>query len=101
MIVGGIGGAVVGVGAWLTVASTRPDGLSNFMVNTGKWTPWGGDKMTAIFSDGVFKCIFLNEAVWISIKSPPKFVPKGPIANILVLVSDNGLAPLLGLNELR
>ena len=34
----------------------------------------------------IFKCIFLNENVWISIKISLKFVPKGPINNILALV---------------
>ena len=38
------------------------------------------------FADDIFKCIVLNESVWISIKMPQKFVPKGPINNILALV---------------
>ena len=38
------------------------------------------------FSDGIFKCIFFNENVWISIKISLKFVPKGPIDNIPALV---------------
>ena len=38
----------------------------------------------------IFKCIFLNDNVWISIKISPKVVPRGPIKNI---GSDNGLAP--------
>ena len=38
------------------------------------------------FADGIFKCIFLNENVWISIKIWLKFVPKGPINNIPTLV---------------
>ena len=38
------------------------------------------------FPDDIFKCIFLNENVWISIKSSLKFVPKGPIDNIPALV---------------
>ena len=37
------------------------------------------------FPDDIFKCIFLNENVLISIKIPLKFVPKGPINNILTL----------------
>ena len=36
--------------------------------------------------DDIFKCIFLNENVWILIKISPKFVPKGPINNIPSLV---------------
>ena len=38
------------------------------------------------FTDDVFKCNFLNENGWISIKSPLKFVPQGPIYNIPALV---------------
>ena len=34
------------------------------------------------FPDDIFKRIFLNENVWISIKISLKFVPKGPINNI-------------------
>ena len=42
---------------------------------------WGRDKMSAIF-----KCIFLNENVHISIMMSLKFVPWGQINNIVVLV---------------
>ena len=38
------------------------------------------------FSDNIFKGIFLNENVCISIKIPLKFAPKGPINNIPTLV---------------
>ena len=38
------------------------------------------------FADDVFKCIFLNENVWILLKISRKFVPKGPINNIPSLV---------------
>ena len=38
------------------------------------------------FPDDIFKCIFLNENVWIVIKISLKFVPKGPINNIPALV---------------
>ena len=38
------------------------------------------------FPDDIFKCIFLNENVWISIKISLKFVPKGSIDNIPALV---------------
>ena len=38
------------------------------------------------FADDIFKRIFLNENVWISIKISLKFVPKGPINNIPALV---------------
>ena len=38
------------------------------------------------FADDIFKCIFLNEDVWILIKISLKFVPKGLINNIPALV---------------
>ena len=38
------------------------------------------------FPDAIFKCIFLNENIKISIKISLKFVPKGPINNIPSLV---------------
>ena len=38
------------------------------------------------FTDDILKCIFLNEYVWIPIEISLKFVPKGPIDNILALV---------------
>ena len=38
------------------------------------------------FPDDIFKCIFLNENVRISIKISLNFVPKGPINNIPALV---------------
>ena len=38
------------------------------------------------FPDDIFKCIFLDENVWIPIKISLKFVPQGPINNIPALV---------------
>ena len=38
------------------------------------------------FPDDIFKLIFFNENVWISINISPKFVPKAPINNIQALV---------------
>ena len=38
------------------------------------------------FPDDSFKCIFLNEIIWISIKISLKFVPGGRIYNIPALV---------------
>ena len=38
------------------------------------------------FADDTFKCIFLNENVWISIAISLKFVPKGPVDNNPALV---------------
>ena len=38
------------------------------------------------FPDDIFKCIFLNESIWIWLGISLKFVPKGPINNIPALV---------------
>ena len=38
------------------------------------------------FPDDIFKRVFLNEKLWISIRISLKFVPKGPITNITALV---------------
>ena len=38
----------------------------------------------------MFKCIFLNENVWIPLKISLKFIPKGPIDNIPALVQIMG-----------
>ena len=42
--------------------------------------------MAAIFADNIFKCIFLNENVLISLKISLKFVPEVRINNIPALV---------------
>ena len=42
------------------------------------------------FPDDIFKCIFLNENVWISIGISLKFAPMGPINNIPTLVQVMG-----------
>ena len=51
-------------------------------------THWGQDKMGAIFQTTIFKCIFLTENAWISIRISLQFVPNpmGPINNIPALV---------------
>ena len=38
------------------------------------------------FPDDIFKCIFLNKNVWISIKISLKFIPMDPINNIAALI---------------
>ena len=42
------------------------------------------------FADDTFKCIFLNENAWTSLKVSLKFVPKGPINIIPALVQIMG-----------
>ena len=57
--------------------------------NSGQYnalTHWGRDKMDAIFTDDIFKCIFLNENARISLEISLKFVPKVRINNIPALV---------------
>ena len=44
------------------------------------------DKVAAILHTIIFKCIFFDNSVWISIEILLKFVPKVPINNILELV---------------
>ena len=51
------------------------------LYNSQPLTHWGWGKMAAIF-----KCILLNENVTIWIKISLKFVPEGPINNILAMV---------------
>ena len=38
------------------------------------------------FPDNIFKCIFKNENVWISVKISLEFIPTGPINNIPAMV---------------
>ena len=60
-------------------------------------THWGRDKMAAIFPDGIFKYIFLNENIKISIKISLKFVQLTIFHHLSESESesglDNGLAP--------
>ena len=42
--------------------------------------------MAAIFTDNIFRYIFINEKFCISIEILPKFIPKGPIDNKPALV---------------
>ena len=48
-------------------------------------TPMRPRQSGSHFPDGFFKCIFLNENVWISLKISLKFVPKVPINYIPAL----------------
>ena len=45
------------------------------------------------FPDNIFKCILLNENVWISIKISLEFVLKGSVKKYSSIGLDNGLAP--------
>ena len=57
------------------------DGRKHWMLNTLRPRQNG-----CYFPDIIFKCMFLNENVWIPIKISLKFALKGPINNILALV---------------
>ena len=48
--------------------------------------PWRPRQNVRYFADDIFKCIFLNENVWISLKISLNFVPKVWINNIPALV---------------
>ena len=82
-------------------------GRDHWYLHFVTWLAWGTDSVTPLdavscggggvitlrqrqngrhFTDDVFKCIFLNENVWISLKISLKFVPKGLINNIPSLV---------------
>ena len=49
-------------------------------------THWGRGKIDAVSSNDIFNCSFLYENARICIKISLKFVPNGPINNILALV---------------
>ena len=55
-----------------SIANMIPEGPLNKMVTThGGWRgAWGRH-----FADDIFRCISLNENVWISIKISLKFIP--------------------------
>ena len=62
---------------------THPDSWVDLDINFNTLRPRQNGRH---FPDDIFKCIFLNENVIISIKNSLKFVPKVPINNIPALV---------------
>ena len=52
----------------------------------GELSHWGWDENGCHFPHNTFKCIFMNENIWISTNILLKFVPKGLINNIPALV---------------
>ena len=66
---------------WLRPCSAIYSKCTQFALNTLRPRQNGRH-----FADDIFKCIFVNENVWIPIKISLKFVPKGPINNIPALV---------------
>ena len=61
----------------LTCQPVQPSSPSIYAVNTLR-----SRQNSRHFADDTFKSIFLGENEWISIKIPPKFIPKDPINNI-------------------
>ena len=55
-------------------------------INLWKFNTWTPIQYGHHFPGDIFKCIFSNENVWISIKISPKIVPKCPTNNIPALV---------------
>ena len=67
---------------WLsTIAESALSGAFRLYLNTLR--PWQNGRH---FPDDIFKCIFWNENVWISIKISLDVVPTGQMNNITVLV---------------
>ena len=64
------------------ISDSRHGDLKFFLMSFKHWPRWNGQH----FADSIFKCIFSNENVLISIKISLKFVPKGPINNIPALL---------------
>ena len=99
---------------WLYYHSTVP--FIMMMMGPGINHSWGTintlrpRQNACHFADGIFKCILLNEKVWISFKTSQKFVSKVRINNIPAYSSLVGAKTLsesmmvrllsLGLNEL-
>ena len=68
--------------------NTLSQGLSHWQKTDPDWTlnTLRPRQNRRHFADAIFKCIFLNENVWILINISLKFVPKGLINNIPPLV---------------
>ena len=83
-------------GRWIsttcTISEVRNDRKCNYISMFSKLnSAWGFNTLRqrwnrCHFADNIFKCIYFNEDVWISIKMSWKFIPKGPINNIPALV---------------
>ena len=55
---------------------------AGYRISITQLTRW----VLVLVTDNIFKCMFLNETVWIPIKISLKCVPKGPLNNIPALV---------------
>ena len=72
--------------SWTSLETRKCNWYSSMGPKVIQLTHWGRYKMTTIFQTTFFKCIYLNENVWIPIKISLKIAPKGPINNIPALV---------------
>ena len=70
----------------LSVVNNTPSGVNSVCNTSLKLNILRPRQNGRHFPDEIFKCIFLDENVWISIKVSLTFVPKGPIDNIPALV---------------
>ena len=68
------------------ILSKSPTFLSNYKVNSLLFNTLRLRQNGRHFLDNIFKCIFLNENVWISITISLMFVRKGPINNITAMI---------------
>ena len=71
---------------WHTCWGNCTGTLSFYLSHFNSFNTLGPRQNRRHFADDIFKCIFLNENVWISIKISLNFIPKGPINNIPTLV---------------
>ncbi|XP_048249148.1 urea-proton symporter DUR3-like [Haliotis rufescens] len=57
MMAGSIGGAIIAIVVWLSVASTYPGGLDDFLINTGQELSMLCGNLTAILSGGMITIV--------------------------------------------
>ena len=76
------------------MSSDHDDKFAVYPIKCARYITWARQQINTLrprqngrhFADDVFKCIFLNENVWISLKISLKFVAKGLIDNFPPLV---------------
>ena len=71
---------------WINPAQRAEQSLKNMSDNVSGINTLRPRQNERHFADDIFKCIFLNENTWISIKISLRFVPEGPINIIPALV---------------
>ena len=76
-----VGAVITNIHLKFTLTHWPPRAMAVISVNTLRPRQNGRN-----FADDIFKCIFLNENIWIPIKISLKFVPKSSINNIPALI---------------